>query len=279
MAVTQSPDSQRASGPTIVDLDALTYAYPNGRLALEDVSLGIRRGGLTAVVGPSGCGKSTLLKLVAGLLEATSGSLRTHFDVSSGRHPVLMVFQQDTLLPWLKVRDNVALFYRLRGSTRSRAEMAAHVEELLDLVGLREFADAHPRELSGGMRRRVAFLAGVAPEPQLLLLDEPFSAVDEPTRIQIHQEVHGIIHRLDLSVVLVTHDLAEAISLADQVVILSALPGRVASVYEVPLGRERDVLALRDTPQFLELYGELWQSLSREIRMSAGASRPAPRGR
>ncbi len=257
----------------LVELRDASYAYPSGLLAIEGISLRVPRRGVTAVVGPSGCGKSTLLKMLAGLLEPTAGEVRTAFAAAAARHPLMMVFQQDTLLPWLTVKDNVNLFYRLRGSTRPKAEIDARAHELLEMVGLGAFADAHPRELSGGMRRRVAFLSGVAPEPQLLLLDEPFSAVDEPTRVQIHQEVHGIIERQEMAVVLVTHDLAEAVSLSDRVVILSARPGRVAAVYDIPLGQQRDVLGLRDTPEFLELYAELWRALSEEIKQGEARRR------
>jgi NitT/TauT family transport system ATP-binding protein len=260
------PSRNAGSGAeNILSIQDVTFRYDNGLEALSEISLDIPRGQVTAIVGPSGCGKSTLLKLMVGLLKPNAGVVEERYDATSGRHPTLMVFQQDTLLPWLRVRDNVALYHHLRGSSQSKAEIRARVDELLRVVGLDDFGDAYPKQLSGGMRRRVAFLAGVAPEPQLLLLDEPFSAVDEPTRVQIHQEVHGIIQRGGMTVVLVTHDLAEAISLADQVVILSALPGQVAEIHEISLGAGRDVMALRHTPEFLELYGSLWDSLSREI--------------
>jgi ABC-type nitrate/sulfonate/bicarbonate transport system ATPase subunit len=250
----------------LLTLNDVSFSYPNGLFALDGITLSVPEQGVTAIVGPSGCGKSTLLKIVAGLMAPTAGTVERHFAPMAESHPLLMVFQQDTLLPWLRVKDNVALFWRLRGSSFSKTEIRKRVDDLLQLVGLESFADAYPRELSGGMRRRVAFLAGVAPQPQLLLLDEPFSSVDEPTRVQIHQEVHRIITQLKMSIILVTHDLAEAISLSDRVVILAARPGRVATQFDIPLGRDRDMLELRDTPEFLELYGHLWHSLSAEIK-------------
>ncbi len=244
----------------------VSYVFKNGTHALRDLSLQIEgEGAITAIVGPSGCGKSTLLRLIAGLLKPTSGDIVGDFDTRPQRHPIGMVFQQDTLLPWLRVKDNVALFYRLRPGRMTRAQVRSWVEELLAMVGLEQFADAYPYQLSGGMRRRVAFLAGVASQPQLLLLDEPFSSVDEPTRIQIHQQVHGVVRRLRMSTVVVTHDLAEAISLADTVAILSARPGHVAQLSDVPLGETRNMLELRDTREFLNLYGKLWHDLSQQI--------------
>jgi ABC-type nitrate/sulfonate/bicarbonate transport system ATPase subunit len=175
-----------------------------------------------------------------------------------------MVFQQDTLLPWLTVKENVGVFYRFHRS-KKREGLDKEILDLLKMADIHQFADAYPNQLSGGMRRRAVFLASVAPKPQLLLLDEPFSSVDEPTRVGIHQQVLRIVRQLKMTTVLVTHDLAEAISLSDQVLIFSARPGRIFSRYEIPFGEERNVLALRDDPQFLTLYGQLWHDLSAQI--------------
>jgi NitT/TauT family transport system ATP-binding protein len=230
-------------------------------------------GKTTAIIGPSGCGKSTLLRLMAGLIKPTGGDLVTRFDTTSRRtsgpdtrHPVTVVFQEDTLLPWLTVRKNVALYFRLHRHVFPPAQVRAHITRLLEMVGLEAFADAYPKQLSGGMKRRIAFLAAVAPNPRLLLLDEPFSSVDEPTRVQIHQQVRRIIQESETTTVLVTHDLAEAISLADRVVILSQRPTHVATVHDITFNRDMDLLAVRDTPGFLEMYGKLWHALSLEIR-------------
>lgn len=209
-----------------------------------------------------------MLQLLSGLAAPTSGSVELKLDASSGRHDVAMVFQQDTLLPWLTVTQNVGLYYRFH-PPKNREPVDEEIKRLIAMIGLEQFADAYPSQLSGGMRRRVAFLAGVAAMPQLLLLDEAFSSVDEPTRVMIHQEVLRIVRELDMTTVLVTHDLAEAISLSDQVVIFSARPGRVATMYEIPFGEDRNVLELRDRPEFLELYGQLWHDLSQQIKTAA----------
>jgi ABC-type nitrate/sulfonate/bicarbonate transport system ATPase subunit len=182
-----------------------------------------------------------------------------------------MVSQKETLLPWLKVKDQVALHFRLRRQHKS-VRVRAWVQDLLGLVGLGDFQDAYPYQLSGGMRRRVAFLTAVAPIPQVLLLDEPFSSVDEPTRLIIHQDVFDITRQYEITTVLVTHDLAEAMSLSDEVVILTRGPGRVAATHTMPFGPERDIVALREQPEFLELYGKLWRELG--LQLDNGGHKP-----
>jgi NitT/TauT family transport system ATP-binding protein len=237
------------------------FRYPTGTEALAGLDLEIRAGEVTGVVGPSGCGKSTTLALLAGLVRPTSGSFELAPSTREG-HPLTMVFQQDTLLPWLTVEQNVGLYFRFRGG---RKEAKEEIDALLRMIGLDGFAKAYPKQLSGGMRRRAAFLAGIAPKPSVLLLDEPFSSVDEPSRVRIHQEVLGIVNRFKTTSVLVTHDLAEAITLSNRVAIFSSRPGRIVAIHEIPFGEERNVLGLRDTPEFLELYGRLWHELSAQI--------------
>jgi NitT/TauT family transport system ATP-binding protein len=245
-------------------LSSVGLTYPTGTVALADLSLTIPAGRVTGVVGPSGCGKSTMLQLLPGLAKPTVGTCEVMLERDDERHDVAFVFQQDTLLPWLTVRQNVGLYYRFH-RPKDRKKVDAEITELLAMGGLQEFANSYPGQLSGGMRRRAIFLAAVAPKPRLLLLDEPFSSVDEPTRIGIHQEVVRIVNQFDMTVVLVTHDLAEAVSLSDQVVIFSARPGQVVSTHDIPFGRDRNILALRDDPEFLSLYGRLWRDLSEQI--------------
>jgi len=178
-----------------------------------------------------------------------------------------MVFQENTLLPWLTAAENVGLYFTFR--RRMTQEDRAWVQELLRLAGLEKFARSYPYQLSGGMKRRVAFLAGVAARPELVLLDEPFSSVDEPSRVRIHQDVLRIASSLDMTMVLVTHDLAEAITLCDEVIILSARPGAIYATHRVPFGHIRNVVELRATSEYLELYGELWRDLGLQIQTAS----------
>lgn len=259
------PEGSTSLVPAI-RIRSVHYRYPNGTEALAGLDLNVARGSINAVVGPSGCGKSTLLHLLARLAEPTSGTVEHGREEKSIRHPLTMVFQKDTLLPWLTVAGNVGLFFKFHHIAKS--ELKKRIEWLLDLAALTSFADAYPYQLSGGMRRRVAFLAAVAPLPGILLLDEPFSSLDEPTRVAIHQDVYEILRQLQITCLIVTHDLGEAISLSDEVTILTKRPGRVAARHQVTFGRERNMLELRQTPQYLALYGQLWHDLSLQILRS-----------
>jgi ABC-type nitrate/sulfonate/bicarbonate transport system ATPase subunit len=233
------------------------------------MSFAVTDGSITGVVGPSGCGKSTLLALVAGLLFPDRGRLAWAANAEEpGRHPLTMMFQKDTLLPWLTVEDNVGLHFRLKDSPLSRAARRQRIHELIRLAGLEGAERKFPHQLSGGMRRRTAFLCSVAPHPRTLLLDEPFSALDEPTRIGIHQDIYDIVKREGITVLLITHDLGEAISLADQVLVLSAQPATVFRRFDIPFGSTRNFLELRESASFLETYGEVWEQLAVQIQRS-----------
>jgi NitT/TauT family transport system ATP-binding protein len=259
----------------VVSFHSVGFTYADGTRAIRDVTLDVPEGQVLGVCGPSGCGKSTLLSLLANINKPSSGAIAWSPDHggadSSGRprHPISMVFQQDTLLPWLTVEGNVGLskkFARQRSAD-------PFLSELITMVGLDEFRRSLPYQLSGGMRRRLAFITAMAARPRVLLLDEPFSSLDEPTRVAIHQDILSVIKRLGTTVVLVTHDLAEAATLCDEVVILSGHPGTVATRHEVPFGSDRDVLALRQEPAFLELYGKLWHDLRSQIVQTTGSTK------
>lgn len=245
-----------------ISVRAASFYYPTGLQVIGDLSLDVARGQILGIVGPSGCGKSTLLSLLAGILEPSMGEVIVADDGTS-RHLLTMVFQQDTLLPWLTVEENVKIYYRFHRS--DDVAVRQHVAELIHFAGLDGFEKSFPYQLSGGMRRRVAFLAAVMASPQILLLDEPFSSLDEPTRIAIHQDASRILRQLETTVVLVTHDLAEAITLCDEVVILTGAPARVFSRHRIPFEGERDMLKLRQTHEFLEGYRTLWNDLSLQL--------------
>jgi NitT/TauT family transport system ATP-binding protein len=266
-AVAAKGSSSTGAPGAIISLSEVGFRYPNGLEAIGNISLEVSRGEILAVVGPSGCGKSTLLRLLAGLAAPTRGTI-ARADRGEDRHPTTMVFQEDTVVPSLKVFDNVGLHYRFRSRAGWKRDSAAveHVNKLLAMVGLEDFADFYPAKLSGGMKRRVAVLTAVAPLPSLLLMDEPFSALDEPTRILVHGDIYRLVREFGISTILVTHDLGEAISLSDRVVLLSRAPAHAVAEFATPFGRERDLLDIRRTPEFLEFYGKVWGELEQQIK-------------
>lgn len=220
--------------------------------ALTGVDLEVSAGEFVSLIGPSGCGKSTLLRLIADLDEPTSGVLEifgkpahaARLDQDYG-----IAFQQAGLLPWRTVAANIALPLELHGV--GKTDRAARVRELVDLVGLGEFAERHPDELSGGMQQRVAIARALAERPRLLLMDEPFGALDEMTREYLQTELTRIASETGAAVVFVTHSIPEAVFLSDRVVVMSPRPGRITDVLETRLGARRDE-ALRESPEFFE---------------------------
>lgn len=252
-----------SSEAPLVTLSQVGFVYAKSVHAVGSVSFDLAQGEIVSLVGPSGCGKSTLLRLIAGLVSATSGAVERKFRANGSRHGCSMVFQEHTLLPWLTVEDNVGLYYRY--NRPAPKNYRTHIAELLDMVGLSPFAKFYPYQLSGGMKRRVAMLTAIAPLPELLLLDEPFSALDEPTRIEIHSDLYMLIRRFNIATVLVTHDLGEAISLSDRILVLGRPPSVVVEEIQVPFPRSRNIYDIRDDARFLSLYGGLWKSLKAQI--------------
>jgi NitT/TauT family transport system ATP-binding protein len=248
-----------------VSLNDLSFTYNNGLSAVSNVSLDVKAGEILALVGPSGCGKSTLLRIIAGLLPATRGTIDVLLASAGDRPALTMLFQQDTLAPWLTVRQNALLYYRFHPKEAKVVRAAERSADLLKIAGLGDVLGLYPYQLSGGMRRRTAFVAALLPNPHLLLLDEPFSGVDEPTRVSIHQTVHRMLRQVNATAILVTHDLAEAVTLADRVVILSRRPASVVGEFHIDLGQHRDAYRIRKEPAFLELYGLLWERLSAQL--------------
>jgi NitT/TauT family transport system ATP-binding protein len=244
----------------------LGYSYPSGLRAVSDVDLDIRPGEVVSVVGPSGCGKSTLLSLVADLAQPTHGTITWNEELLpvTGRGQRLsMVFQRDTVFPWRTVSKNLQFGMENRGVPK--AEREARVDELLRLGKLEGFAKSYPGALSGGMRRRLALLIGLSVDPGVLLLDEPFSALDEPTRIELLVDVLRLVYEAKVSVLLVTHDLGEAISVSDRVIVMTKRPGSIRKVVPIGFGHDRDLRTIRETPEYSELYSELWHELWSEI--------------
>ncbi|MFB9446923.1 ABC transporter ATP-binding protein [Dactylosporangium vinaceum] len=240
--------------------------------AVQDLTISIRPGEFVAVVGPTGCGKSTTLSLVAGLEPASSGEVIVHGEPVRGIPAGIgYMFQQDAILPWRSVLDNVATGPRYRGSSKKDARQAAAA--WVDRVGLAGFEGFYPHQLSGGMRKRVALAQTLVNDPRILLMDEPFSALDVQTRGLMQDELLRLWQGSGAAVIFVTHDLEEAIALADRVVVLTAVPATMKAEFAIDLPRPRDVEAIRLTTAFLEIYREVWQSLRDEVaRARRGAT-------
>ncbi len=223
-------------------------------------------GSFTALVGPSGCGKSTVLNMVAGLLKPTEGTVSFEGRPVDGPNTrVGYMTQKDTLLPWRTVADNVGIAYELRCRRDARAEKATRVAEILEKVGLKGFEQHYPAELSGGMRKRAALARMLIYRPTTLLLDEPFGALDAQLRLIMQKELLDLVASTGMSVVLVTHDLEEAVSLANRVVVFSSRPGRIRAVRDIPIARPRDPATLRFTDEFRDHCAALWEELRDEV--------------
>ncbi|CAB3809702.1 ABC transporter ATP-binding protein [Paraburkholderia fynbosensis] len=249
-----------------VQFKDVCYSYPGGTPALKDANFSIGRGEVVAMVGPSGCGKSTLLSLLAGLRRPDSGTLKINFSDEERRFlakastpPLTMVFQTNTVFPWMSVEKNIR--FGLRTAKLSTAEKDERVSTMLQMGGLEQFRNSLPHQLSGGMLRRVALLAGIAPMPKILLLDEPFSALDEPTRVILHQDLLEIIRKFGITCLFVTHDIAEAVSLSDRVLVFGKRPTSVRNVHDIRFERPRDLISMRTSSEFDDAYGAVWRDL------------------
>ncbi|WP_319381155.1 ABC transporter ATP-binding protein [Thiomicrorhabdus sp.] len=227
----------------------ITHFYTKKQTSptLDDINLTIPQGQLTALIGRSGCGKSTLLQMIAGLLMPSDGAVRINgHTVTKPSAKWNMMFQKPSLYPWMTVRENAALGLVFAGTYKEKRD---RVEELLDMVGLSEHKDKNVQQLSGGQQQRVALARSLATEPDVLLLDEPFSALDAFTRSALQTEVAQICHDYGITMVLVTHDIEEAVAMADKVVIMNHNPGKIVGSMDVPLAYPRD----RGTEEFSEL--------------------------
>jgi NitT/TauT family transport system ATP-binding protein len=253
-----------ASGQTVVSLSHVEKAFGTSgaaTVALADISLDIRRGEFVSLIGPSGCGKSTLLRLIGDLTEPTAGTIQVNGKPAPQARLARdygMVFQAPVLFDWRTVEENVRLPLELFG--QDRGTQTARTAEMLELVDLTDFAGYHPYELSGGMQQRVAIARALAFSPLLLLMDEPFGALDEMTRERMNSEVLNIWQRTGITVVFVTHSIPEAVFLSTRVVVMSARPGRVTRLVEVDLPQPRG-LATRESPRYFSLITEVREAL------------------
>ena len=233
--------------------------------AVQGATFEVRDQEFVAIVGPSGCGKSTILNMIGGLVAPSAGVIEIDGARVAGTVPpqVGYVFQKDTVFPWRSVARNIGLGLEYRAVPAAEAQR--RVREAIALAGLGGFEEAFPATLSGGMRQRVALMRTLVVEPQILLMDEPFGALDTHTKIGLHAELLALWEARHQTVVFVTHDLSEAITLADRIVVMTRRPGRVKLVHEVTLPRPRDVIALRESEAYAREYGAIWHVLGEEF--------------
>ncbi|SJN12396.1 ABC-type nitrate/sulfonate/bicarbonate transport system, ATPase component [Leucobacter sp. 7(1)] len=246
---------------TGISIRNLWKAFPNAEasgevlVAVQDVSLEVAEREFVCVLGPSGCGKSTLLRVAAGLEQPSLGTVETQSRPS-------VVFQEHGVFPWLTVAENVA--YPLKLRRVPKAQRRERVAELLELVGLTDFASYFPSQISGGMRQRTSVARALADDGNVLLMDEPFGALDEQTRVALQQELLRIWEQTSKSVLFITHSVDEALTLADRVVVMSHRPGRIIADIEIPFGRPRDIKELRRDPRYGEITVQLWDLLEQQ---------------
>jgi NitT/TauT family transport system ATP-binding protein len=263
--------NQRAPHAEALRFENVTLEFPGShRPAIEDVSFQIERGRSVAVIGPSGCGKSTILNLAAGLLAPTRG--RVFYDgeeVGAVNSDAAYVTQQTDLLPWLSVRANIGLALKFRKVPK--AEREERIAHWIGVVGLTGFENHYPRELSGGMRKRCAIARALIYEPSIVLMDEPFGPLDAITRLKLQQELLNLWQEQKGTLIFVTHDLNEALYLADEVIVMSEGPGTIRRVLPIPFERPRTIGSLIESPEFSELYNELWDLFKSETKAADAA--------
>ena len=258
-------DARAPSAPAILVVDdiVMEFATPDGPLvAIDHVSLAVRPGEFFAVIGPSGCGKSTLFNVIGGLLDGYGGRVTVAGETVHGPHPAIgMVFQEESTFPWRTVIENVAFPLEIAGMRkRERHDRAKH---FIALVGLYGFENRYPSELSGGMRQRVAMARTLASEPKILLMDEPFAALDEQTRLLLGDKVLQIQQELKQTTLLITHNITEAVQLADRVLVMTYRPGKVKRIFDIDLPRPR-TSAVVSSEAFGRSVAQIWSDLREE---------------
>ncbi len=238
------------------------YQNKNGEtVAIKNVNFKVRKGEFVSIIGPSGCGKSTLLSIIAGLEEKTEGEIYIENENVEGISPkVGYMLQRDCLLEWRTIWDNTMFGLEVKG--KNDKENKKYVEDLLKKYNLYEFKDKYPSELSGGMRQRVALIRTLAVKPKILLLDEAFSALDYQTRIMVTNDIYSILKKENITAVIVTHDISEAISMSDRVLVLTKRPGTIKDIHKIDFDiKNRNPINCRESPKFSQYFNTLWKEL------------------
>ncbi len=278
---TNDVGSQAAPGKPLIEIRGVSAGYENKRaktrlIALRDVTLDVHPGEFVAIVGPSGCGKTTLINMIAGFIKPLDGTITIAGREVDGPGPDrAMVFQDYAVLPWRSVYKNVRFALENRRPRPTKAEQKERITKALDMVGLIGFEDALPYELSGGMRQRVGIARALVSDPEILLMDEPFGAVDAMTREAMQAEFEKIIAETGQTVFFITHSIDEALTLADRVIVVSNRPGRVREIVDVDLPRSRFDEGVKGSARFAELRGYIWGLLQAEAlgaKVGGGAS-------
>ena len=242
---------------TINNLSKKYYTKNKEILAIDNISLSIKENSITAIVGPSGCGKSTLLNIIGKLDKPTKGKITYKKD------KIGYMFQTDCLFPWLTILDNCLI--GLKVQHKLTKENIEYVKKLLNDYGLKEFINSYPKDLSGGMKQRVALIRTLATKPDLLLLDEPFSSLDYQTRLSVSDDVYKIIKKEKKTTIIITHDIAEAISMADTVIILTKRPAKIKKIYNIELTNASSPINNRTCKEFNDYYKNIWESIDHNV--------------
>src|ERR1700692_1893349 len=265
-AVGDPPDGADRASQSVRPAIRITNLHKTfGQLvAIDRVSIDIEPGEFFMIVGPSGCGKTTLLRILAGLETATAGTIAIDTPAGSQRPENSMVFQGESIFPWMTVWNNAAYGLRMRGAPA--AVIKERVGHYLDATGLTRFADYYPHQLSGGMKQRVSIARAFANDPEILLMDEPFSALDAQNKLLLQEELLRIWEEQKKTVVFITHSVDEAVFHGDRIMVMTAQPGRVKSFVGVPLARPRNLIELQKAPEFGELVHRIWSGLRDEVQ-------------
>lgn len=261
-----APSAEPQARATIA-VDALSHRFASGLLAVDGASFSVSAGEFVVIVGPSGCGKTTILNIIAGLEPKQDGTVTVGDGApKAGRHDVAYMFAQDALLPWRTVLDNVLFGVEVHGGRQDVPKQTRdEARELIAMVGLSGFEDAYPRQLSHGMRQRVALARTFLMPSPVLLMDEPFGALDAHTKLMLEQGLLRLWERDKRTVLFITHDLAESIVLADKILVCTARPGSIKSEIRIDLPRPRDINSLQEDPRYHEYYKRIWGDLSSEM--------------
>ncbi len=244
----------------ILEINNLSKSYYTKEkeiLALDNISLNIKENSITAIVGPSGCGKSTLLNIIGKLDKQTKG------QIIYNKEKIGYMFQTDCLFPWLTILENCLLGLKIQ--KKLTKENINYVKKLLNNYGLKDFINSYPRNLSGGMKQRVALIRTLATKPDILLLDEPFSALDYQTRLSVSDDVYKIIRKENKTTIIITHDIAEAISIADTIIILTKRPAKIKKIYNITLTNKTTPINNRTCKEFNTYYKEIWKNIDQNV--------------